>query len=80
MYQFTIEEVVDSHKLKLKAAEAFESVEATAKRKKKETMSNIVVYSKNNCTYCDKAKALVKKQKYHILKRRWNLLIVLTLC
>ena len=34
MYQFTIEEVVDSHKLKLKAAEAFESVEATAKKKK----------------------------------------------
>lgn len=34
MYQFTIEEVVDSHKLKLKAAEAFESVEETAKKKK----------------------------------------------
>ena len=34
MYQFTIEEVVDSHKLKLKAAEAFENVEETAKKKK----------------------------------------------
>ena len=34
MYQFTIEEVVDSHKLKLKAAEAFENVENTAKKKK----------------------------------------------
>ena len=54
MYQFTIEEVVDSHKLKLKIAEAFENVEETSKEKEREQWSNIVVYSKNNCTYCDK--------------------------
>ena len=30
------------------------------KKKKKETMSNIIVYSKNNCVYCDKAKFYLK--------------------
>ena len=34
MYDYTIQEVVDSHKIKLKAAEAFKSVEDTAKKKK----------------------------------------------
>jgi hypothetical protein len=34
MYDYTIAEIVDSHKLKLKAAEAFKSVEDTAKAKK----------------------------------------------
>ena len=29
-------------------------------RKRKRTMSNIIVYSKNNCVYCDKAKAYLK--------------------
>ena len=34
MYDYTIAEVVDSHKIKLKALEAFEDVESTSNEKK----------------------------------------------
>ena len=37
MYEYTIGEVVDAYKLKLKSAEAFKSVEDTAKEKKNDT-------------------------------------------
>ena len=33
-------------------------------------MSNIVVYSKNNCTYCDKARKLVKRQKLSYTEKK----------
>ena len=33
-------------------------------------MSNIVVYSKNNCTYCDKAKALLKGLKLSYTEKK----------
>ena len=33
-------------------------------------MSNIVVYSKNNCTYCDKAKALLRGLKLSYTEKK----------
>ena len=59
MYDYTIQEVVDSHKIKLKSKlKSFRQLKTHTKKKKEETMSNIIVYSKNNCVYCDKAKVL----------------------
>ena len=52
MYNFTIAEAVDAYNVKSKAKIAFEKLESHQMK--------IVIYSKNNCQFCTKAKHLVK--------------------